>query len=642
MNSRTIARTLVAAIAATALWIPGFASAALETVESATVVPALPGVCDSVQLIVAGSLPNSCYSIRGFRVGVPELLPTMGPIPTYRIPVRIIAEEPNPALERPCTAAIEPYRLAEDLGRLRFGFYWVDATEYLYPFPADSTSPIDSSKVRYTFSVASDTCRTGEGCVLLGFAATGFDYPRVDGCTARANPGEHACFDVTLQNPIPVGALQTEIRIPLVAVSDGSGSITILPVPFSVTTTPRAAGFDVAWTADGSTAKIVLYSARGLSIAPGRGAVLHVCYDVKVGTSEMQYPLFFANALVSSPAAEVIPFCPTFAAVWGRICVGTSHCDLNGDGVGDVRDIVLLVRCILSAPDACPDSLRNASDCNGDGTLDVRDIVCCVRDILGRDGGWGPDAGPGGAPSVDVARVGFEGEATWANPLEGRAVISIDRGRLFGGVQFKLYSHGLAEVRNIALEDPQGAYALQWEAGADGGARVMVYDRGFIEAGSGAPARAGAVTGTMPPVRLLLTLGSAAAGADDGGLAIRALRGATSDGAALSVEGAATELNVPANSVAGVASILPARPNPFVTETEISFALPSVAHASVRLFDVHGRLVRTLHEGTATAGVHRMHWDGRDNRGRNAGVGIYFVRFTSGTVVRTERILRLR
>ena len=204
------------------------------------------------------------------------------------------------------------------------------------------------------FFVGSDGCRTGEGCVLLGFGATGFDYPRLDGCTARANPGERACFDVTLMNTVPVGALQTSITIPSRRIDFPIDFSTLL-APVSVIATPRAAGFEAAWTADGSTAKVVLYSVTGATIPPGRGAVLHVCYAVKDETPEGICPLLFGPSLVSSPEGDAIPFCPTFAEIEGRICVGVSRCDLNGDGVGDVRDIIRMVRCILATPsELCP------------------------------------------------------------------------------------------------------------------------------------------------------------------------------------------------------------------------------------------------------------------------------------------------
>lgn len=644
MHPRTNVSTLIrtAAIAAATLGLFGLVPPASATVEGGSAVPAAPTVCDSVQLVVAGALPDPCYTIREFRVGAPEPLPTMGPIPTYGISARIRVEGPNPLLGAPCPAVIEPYRLKEEIGRLPFGNYWVDVAEYIYPFPADSTAPIDSSRIRFTFFVGSDSCRAGEGCVLLGFGATGFDHPRLDGCTARANPGERACFDVTLLNPLPVGALQTSITIPSRRIDFPIDFSTLL-VPVSVIATPRAAGFEAAWTADGSTAKIVLFSATGATIPPGRGAILHVCYAVKDEAPEGVCPLRFGPSLVSSPEGDAIPFCPTFAEIEGRICVGVSPCDLNGDGVGDVRDIIRMVRCILdTTSDPCPDSVRARADCNGDGALDVRDVVCCVRDILSRDGGWGPDSGPGGAPSLDVTHVGFEGPATWTNPLEAHAAITIDRGRPFGGVQFVLYSGGPARVRDIALEDPQGAHALQWGPAFGGGSRVMIYERGFIEVGSGSATRTTGQAGeAVAPVRILLTL-EPTGGADGGGLTIRSLRGATDDGSPLSVQGEAAFLSVPPSSVSGVATILPARPNPFVTDTEISFALPNAARASVRLFDVTGRLVRTLHDRATNAGVHRLRWDGRDDRGRMVRVGIYFVHLTAGSAVRTDRILRLR
>jgi flagellar hook assembly protein FlgD len=44
------------------------------------------------------------------------------------------------------------------------------------------------------------------------------------------------------------------------------------------------------------------------------------------------------------------------------------------------------------------------------------------------------------------------------------------------------------------------------------------------------------------------------------------------------------------------------------------------------LYDVRGRLVRMLVNGTRAAGVHRETWDGRDARGGPAGAGIYLVR----------------
>jgi flagellar hook assembly protein FlgD len=42
------------------------------------------------------------------------------------------------------------------------------------------------------------------------------------------------------------------------------------------------------------------------------------------------------------------------------------------------------------------------------------------------------------------------------------------------------------------------------------------------------------------------------------------------------------------------------------------------------VYDATGREVRTLVDARQTAGVHRAHWDGRDNAGRMMTPGVYF------------------
>jgi hypothetical protein len=85
----------------------------------------------------------------------------------------------------------------------------------------------------------------------------------------------------------------------------------------------------------------------------------------------------------------------------------------------------------------------------------------------------------------------------------------------------------------------------------------------------------------------------------------------------------------------GDASDLPARtefaldgiaPNPATGRPEIRFYLPREAPASIRIYDVTGRLVRTLGDGRMAVGAHRVLWDRRNDAGRPVGAGIYFVR----------------
>jgi predicted GH43/DUF377 family glycosyl hydrolase len=73
-------------------------------------------------------------------------------------------------------------------------------------------------------------------------------------------------------------------------------------------------------------------------------------------------------------------------------------------------------------------------------------------------------------------------------------------------------------------------------------------------------------------------------------------------------------------------ALYPNTPNPFNPKTRIVFELPQPARLHLRVFDVRGRLVRELAQGTYTAGVHETSWDGRTRNGTLAASGIYFYR----------------
>jgi hypothetical protein len=83
-------------------------------------------------------------------------------------------------------------------------------------------------------------------------------------------------------------------------------------------------------------------------------------------------------------------------------------------------------------------------------------------------------------------------------------------------------------------------------------------------------------------------------------------------------------------------------PNPFASGTTIRFTLPGDERVKLRIFDVTGRLVRTLVNGPANAGVNRVVWDGRDRDGHRLSSGVYFYRLESGTEMATRKVLLLR
>ena len=70
-------------------------------------------------------------------------------------------------------------------------------------------------------------------------------------------------------------------------------------------------------------------------------------------------------------------------------------------------------------------------------------------------------------------------------------------------------------------------------------------------------------------------------------------------------------------------------PNPFNPSTRISFGVPRDGHVELGVYDLSGRLVRTLVSETRTEGDHSVTWDGRSDDGGQAASGLYFYRLTT-------------
>lgn len=65
------------------------------------------------------------------------------------------------------------------------------------------------------------------------------------------------------------------------------------------------------------------------------------------------------------------------------------------------------------------------------------------------------------------------------------------------------------------------------------------------------------------------------------------------------------------------------RPNPFNPSTQIDFSIPVAGRVQLRIYDVRGRLVRTLVDRDYEAGSWTVQWDGRDARGSRVASGAY-------------------
>lgn len=86
-------------------------------------------------------------------------------------------------------------------------------------------------------------------------------------------------------------------------------------------------------------------------------------------------------------------------------------------------------------------------------------------------------------------------------------------------------------------------------------------------------------------------------------------------------------------------------PNPFNPSTTITFEITQ-RDESVRVllavYDLRGRLVKTLMDADLAGGTYSLVWEGRDNSGRKMSSGVYFLRLRSGAESMMRKMILLK
>jgi hypothetical protein len=83
-------------------------------------------------------------------------------------------------------------------------------------------------------------------------------------------------------------------------------------------------------------------------------------------------------------------------------------------------------------------------------------------------------------------------------------------------------------------------------------------------------------------------------------------------------------------------------PNPFASRAFIMYELPflpgDISTVRLRVFDLSGRMVRTLAEREYVPGYYTVTWDRQDRFGREVSDGIYFLRLEAGSYRATRKL----
>ncbi len=83
-------------------------------------------------------------------------------------------------------------------------------------------------------------------------------------------------------------------------------------------------------------------------------------------------------------------------------------------------------------------------------------------------------------------------------------------------------------------------------------------------------------------------------------------------------------------------------PNPFTSETTISFSLKYPSEVELSVYTLEGRLIINLIDGYKQAGKHSVTWDGRDRFGNDVASGVYYYRLSTRNTSQVGKMILLR
>jgi hypothetical protein len=543
-----------------------------------------PGV--PIPLHLSGTFTDGCWSLAGI-----DLVP--GPEAGLRASPPIVRLRVTRRTCTVCTMALVPWSADTTLPGLPGGRY--ELRLEVVRRDVCGGAVVDSLVCRdhRGFAIKDSCGGTVSSCVVPGWV-----HP--DGsCDDTVVSGGRATVVMTATSAVPLAGLQGTIHL----APHGLRVADLVPVG-------RAADMHLAWERTANGAEFVMFAEQGtpigglrctggtrcsepvlaVSVLPDTDAVLPAVTRVTV------HELLGADSLGGE-----VPACEVEAAA--RVCSGVS-CDFNGDGRLDVRDLVVMVHCVLgNGP--CPDSTLARYDCNADGASNVDDVLCCARRLLR---GGERDSLPG--RSEPHVAVQF-GDPVWQGG-ELRVPVRIQAADRIGAAR-------------LALSLPLDRYELAGVEVGAGNPQWLALDEVLDgRAVLGLIGLAPDLTAEEPEtLELTLRLASLSGEAAGGEIALADLQASGRDGVTLDLSTAAPPaVPLPAPSTT---MLLPARPNPFSGSTRLSLALARAAAVEVAVHDLSGRRVATLFHGSLPAGTHEFTWNGTRADGSAAAHGVYFV-----------------
>lgn len=217
----------------------------------------------------------------------------------------------------------------------------------------------------------------------------------------------------------------------------------------------------------------------------------------------------------------------------------------------------------------------------------------------------------------------------------------VDPSGLHAGVRLLEPASGGVPVENVTLvHNPTHVWPLQYVPDAD--------KFGFLAATSGAYVMTQA---TAPDdYSLLVSAGPLSLGVGDSSEIAFAIVGGQSETALLQnadraqavYDGGTSTVESGGPGSLLQTQLLPSRPNPFRSRARLAFRLGQTEQVDLAIYDVSGRLVRSLVSESLTAGEHNSMWEGLDDNGQPVAGGVYYARLRTEEWTRSRPVVLLR
>lgn len=366
-------------------------------------------------------------------------------------------------------------------------------------------------------------------------------------------------------------------------------------------------------------ATVLVFGLAGEKIPAGVDTVVYPAFSVLPDAEPGEVDILLENAREAiNPGYPSLPL----GMVNGKFIIDMFG-DANLDRMVDVGDVVSLVAYILGEI-FFTSRQELAADVNQDTLINVGDMVAMIDIILGRWMGPSPPMYPG---PMAIVRLDYEDLQPGSS---GEVKVMADLEVPVAGAQLQIdYDPDLVSFQAPRLSERSDHFLMEYRDNENGRLTVLLYNM------SNDPIPAG--EGNILSLPVMLSPDAE----DEFRIELKEVVLADQKAVVIPVGD-----GLPSVPIAFELS--QNYPNPFNPSTTIKFTLPSpedggsTLSTTLKIYNVLGKVVRTLIDEPIAPGVHHKIWDGRDEEGNQVASGIYFYRLRAGALQDTKKMVLLK